>query len=71
MSWTAQPVTQPRANVVATRKAGTLPATGVDMTEVLVWAAGSMALGLLLFKLRRPVRVQPARNVPMARLPEE
>ena len=69
-----EPVAQPRAsstqdNLVAVPQ-GSLPSTGADASNILMWAAIILGLGTVLFMVRRrPVRHAP--EVPMAQLPED
>jgi LPXTG-motif cell wall-anchored protein len=71
ISWTAaDPVSQPRSNVKAPDP-GMLPATGMDMSDILLYAAIFLGLGTVLFMLRRrQVPVPVSQRVLMGRLPE-
>jgi LPXTG-motif cell wall-anchored protein len=73
ISWTngsGDPVTPPRANITS-QKGGMLPSTGMDASDLLMWAAILLGLGTAFYVLTR--RRQPAvvsQRVLMSRLPE-
>jgi LPXTG-motif cell wall-anchored protein len=71
MSWTAEPVTQPRSNVVATPKGGSLPATGMNASDFMLYAAIILGLGTVMFMVRRRPKMAMALPPLMSRLPVE